>query len=384
MDTAPLEVFSEHSYSDAVAHYTSAQRRDPVKTEWEEPFSIEIYRQAVARLGSPAAVSVLDVGCGTGDGLSLISKSLRASPATASACLSYVGIDNSSDMILKAREIRKDEQTATFIERDVREGIPECPFDLYLSCGVPYSHLTEYEFESAIVRILSAIRRNQSRSAIIIDVLGRFSIEWPSMWARTRWPYRMSFFTTDSTMQPVDMSFYSSASLSGFIDRCAKKAGVALESKQFYDRSIAAGRHTTTGEYNDGLPPMRDYVNSLYTEADFDLSLLYLPPVCAGGFTEAESFHQIFRTAWNATVRNAENRAAGRTSRRQMQAFATNGFQLAPGADIATGDCDKLPQTAPQRELAGSLRRLEYTMQPGLGVGHSLVAVVVADGRTVV
>jgi hypothetical protein len=32
---------------------------------------------------------------------------------------------------------------------------------------------------------------------LVVDVLGRYSLEWTTRWDRTRWDYRMSFFATD-------------------------------------------------------------------------------------------------------------------------------------------------------------------------------------------
>jgi len=263
-----------------------------------------------------------------------------------------------------------------FVEQDVRDGIPQQPFDIYLSCGVPYSHLTPPELQAAMINIFAAVRYNQSRSAIIVDVLGRYSIEWPIMWSRERWPYRMNFFSTDATMENVDMSVYTAASLSTLIDGCARSAGIALESKQFFDRSITVGRHTTTLEYNKSLQPLRSHINALYKEQYFDFSLLALPPVPDMDCVVTQAFHNQFRIAWNGNVTAAANLQKGLAAREVADHLGYKPLLLRRAE--GSSDCTRSPITI---KLADTLKQLEWEMQPGLGVGHSLIGVFIVDGR---
>ena len=112
MDAQPYQAvdnsISAHSYADAVSHYTSPKRHDRVKIEWEEPFSIEVYKKVLSSLGSPKTVSVLDVGCGTGDGLRLMSRAQNSSLGYGQSILTYVGLDNSHDMINQARSAHRE------------------------------------------------------------------------------------------------------------------------------------------------------------------------------------------------------------------------------------------------------------------------------------
>jgi SAM-dependent methyltransferase len=371
---------AEHDYADAVSHYTSNKRRDSVKRDWEEPFSVEIYRTAIASLGSPGNLSVLDVGCGTGDGWSLISRAFEMIQGKdAASVMSYVGIDNSPEMLAQARMLHSSSSSMTFQEQDIRCGVPDDAFDIYLSCGVPYSHLSLAEMERAMTHILSAIRRNKARSAIIVDVLGRYSIEWPAMWGRIRWPYRMSFFLTDAPANPVDMSVYSAGSLSRLLDRCSAESGVSLESKRFYDRSIAVGRHTSTREYNKSIAPIRSHINALYSQESIDLAALHLPAVPTTGCVGTNTFHRAFRSAWNENVSAASELLRGTSIAQVLDQIGHTPLVLRDQSFMSGQDAD---ERAVLPALADTLRRLEWTMQPGLGVGHSLIAVVVADGRS--
>ena len=334
----------------------------------------------MAALGSPTAVSVLDVGCGTGDGLKLMGRAFKGSIGHSPSGLSYVGLDNSPEMVAQAQSDHRDVPHVRFIEHDVRREVPGEAFDIYLSCGVPYSHLTTDELENALFNIFSAVRRNRSRAAVIVDVLGRYSVEWPSMWALERWPYRMSFFSTDKSMESVDMSVYSSASLSKVLTKCAASGGVTIESRRFFDRSIAVGRHTTTGEYHPDLQPLRTYINNLYSKIRFDLSLLELPMVPNLDCSVTEGFHRTFRRAWNGNVRAADELMKGTSLQDVVNKIGHVPLVLANKAPRIPRHPDD-GESGLLLQLAEALRSLERQSQPGLGVGHSLIGLIIVDGR---
>src|SRR5437016_8789151 len=64
------------SYRDARSHYLSPKRRDPVKTLMEEVVSHQVFADAVQRLAlaPDQPLRVLDLGCGVGDGLNLLTQ----------------------------------------------------------------------------------------------------------------------------------------------------------------------------------------------------------------------------------------------------------------------------------------------------------------------
>src|ERR1700712_5962206 len=97
------------AYASAIPHYLSADRRDPVKRYWEEPFSRSVLRTAAAGLGDAdgSPLRVLDVGSGTGDGFQLLSRALQEAAAVAPTAAAerrfeYVGMDCDASMVTTA------------------------------------------------------------------------------------------------------------------------------------------------------------------------------------------------------------------------------------------------------------------------------------------
>ncbi|HZD66890.1 MAG TPA: class I SAM-dependent methyltransferase [Acidimicrobiales bacterium] len=326
---------------------------------WEEPATRSFLASVVDHLGEDGGLRVFDVGCGTGDGLSLL-LSMPGSQRWAldRSGFQYVGIDLDDDLLDAARRVHRAGYNARFLHADIRTGIPTDPYDLYLSCGVPYSHLTPSELEETLVKIFAAARKNPSPAAVVIDVLGRYSIEWVPQWAHQRWAYSMSFFSTDKEATATDMTFYDSESLRRLMVTAADEAGCALDGTEFFDRAIMVGRHTATGHFNSGLRPYRRLVNDLmnpevdvrYEDLLFDVELGEAPPPVLDFFRE-------FGHRWNALVTSTRDLAAS----------------MAPASGVD-------PASVLQPMLAHGLERLEATSQPGLGVGHSLTGVAYTVG----
>ncbi|RSO40600.1 hypothetical protein DMH15_14665 [Streptomyces sp. WAC 06725] len=341
-------------YAPGVDHYTSPHRRDPVKKLWEEPVTFAILQAALAEVPQRQELSVMDIGCGAGEGLHL----LRALSATRNLPnlprLTYRGLDLDEGLLSLAARTHHDEDDAEFWHGDVRTDLPETPFDLYLSCGVPYSHLTEEELRATLARLFAIVRRNRTRSVAVIDVLGRYSLEWLPQWGRTRWPYRMSFFQSDQQAQDVPMTFWDAHQLNACISASAAQAGCRVERRQLFDRSIMVGRHTATGHFNPGLPPYRTLINQLETGAMVPPEQLLAPRVPDDSPEVVRAFFGRFRAQWNAVVE-----AASTQDRRR-----------------------RLPPDIAGPMIARGLRAVEHRLACGLGVGHSLTAVITVSERT--
>ncbi|OIV38014.1 hypothetical protein BIV57_08030 [Mangrovactinospora gilvigrisea] len=337
-------------YGDATAHYLSARRRDPVKVLMEEVATHRVLSRAVAALDlAPGApLTVLDLGAGTGDGLALLTER-HGEPAAPAAGhpLRYTGLDADPGMVATAQQLRPE---ARFVQGDMRDaGDPERfgGTDLYLSCGVPWSHLDPDAARTALAGILAAAARRATaarprRTAIVVDVLGRYSVEWTPNWGRTRWNYAMSFFEdVDATVEEI-MHTYDRPGLDALIHQAADAArlpalGVPF-AVEYADRSVLTGRHTATRALNPALPaPYRTLVNRLHRGEDIDPAELRHTPPTEGAPDDVLRFHAEFADGWNTLLATA---AAG-------------------------------PEA-----LARALLEHELKAPRGLGAGHSLSAVV--------
>jgi SAM-dependent methyltransferase len=335
------------SYHGALGHYLSPRRRDPVKTLMEEVVSHKIFASAVRQLRLPVGrpLRVLDIGSGVGDGFALLTEAHGdLAPVTADRRLDYVGLDGDPDMIETATALHPVSE-ATFRLGDMRDRLPEGDFDLYLSCGVPYSHLTTSEMTEVIANIMRRILASGRRAAIIVDVLGRFSIEWMRNWHSPRWNYAMTFFEDTTERLEQQMTFFDRTSLGEAIAAASRSTGAQPAELGFTDRSILVGRHTATRAFNPAIPPYRTLVNDLARDpSSVSLPELYFEPPTAGAPPEILHFFRALAGSWNELLDQA-----------------------------ATGSGKRM------RALASALLRCETREQRGLGVGHSLTATVIID-----
>lgn len=338
------------SYRDATAHYTSPKRRDPVKTMLEEVVTHRVLREAVTRVrpepGRP--LRVLDVGCGTGDGLALLTERHGAlAPLTDEHTLDYLGVDLDPDMVGTARALHAGRRAA-FAVADMRSGPPAGDFDLYLSCGVPYSHLPHEEVVEVLAGLMRRIVETRDSAVIIVDVLGRYSVEWTPKWPETRWSYNMSFFENATETLHDRMSFFDRGSLDAALVEAAALAGARLGATTFTDRSVLAGRHTATRSFNPAIPPYRTLLNDLARgNTDVAPAQLRFEPPDGPAPRPVERFFATFAEGWNRILAAA----------------------AVPSAEHA-------------KQLATALFAWEQQAQQGLGAGHSLMATVVVERPT--
>jgi SAM-dependent methyltransferase len=309
----------------------------------------EAVRKLQLRGGQP--LRVLDLGCGIGDGFDLLTEAHGGmSPASGGHPVDYVGLDADADMIATAKSVHTD-HGVSFHVGDMRGQLPDQDFDLYLSCGVPYSHLTVEECEDVIAEIMTRVAETRRRAALVVDVLGRFSIEWVPKWGETRWDYAMTFFEDTSERLEQPMTFFDRASLEDVIMAASARAGIWPVDVLFNDRSILTGRHTTTKAFNSSIPPYRTLVNDLGRGSlDVTLADLRFDPPVHGAPSGILAFFEIFSARWNMAVGQAQRDRDGRPVR-EVDATA----------------------------LASALMQCERQEQRGLGVGHSLTATVVID-----
>jgi ubiquinone/menaquinone biosynthesis C-methylase UbiE len=221
------------TYKTAVNHYLSPKRQDKVKVEWESQFSKNLTQKVVTKLVQDLGlqeISVVDFGCGIGEGLTLLHQILGDLAITKDHIF-YTGVDISPQMIKTAEEKWADEPNVRFCLQDMRDQVPDHPTQLYYSCGVPYSHLTEEETLAVLTKVFKVIKQNQTESLILIDVLGRYSIEWITKWQESRWAYCMSFLAESAESQtPMLMSCYYAPDLQEMFEQAAMASGCEITS----------------------------------------------------------------------------------------------------------------------------------------------------------
>lgn len=335
------------SYATATAHYLSEDRRDAVKRHWEEPATRGMIAAALDALGHGPSdpLRVLDVGAGTGDALRLLRETVGDAP------VGYLGIDTDPDMVATATDLHDGQPGVAFERHDVREPVEDGPFDLVLSTGVPFSHLRHDELRAALACLFAGIPRGH-RCAAVVDVLGRYSLEWVPNWDRETWRYAMSFFAGTDDVPHSEMTFHSRESLWSAVTDAASAAGARVRTAAFRDRSVAVGRHTATAEFDPHVTPYRTLVNRLYAGAtDLDVGDLAVRPPDGPAPGPVHAFFDRFAAAWNERL--ADARAI------ELELGAS------PAARIA---------------LAERLRALEHGLQSGLGTAHSLSALLVVEG----
>ena len=332
------------SYASATAHYLSEDRRDAVKRHWEEPATCGMIAAVLDALDHDGSLRVLDVGAGTGDALRLLGETVG--PVE----IGYLGIDTDPDMVATATDLHEGRDGVAFTRHDVREPLDAGPFDLVLSTGVPFSHLRPDELRTALTALFATVPGGH-RCAAVVDVLGRWSLEWTPNWGRETWRYAMSFFAGTDDVPHSEMTFHSRESLWSAITDAAAAAGVRVRTAAFRDRSVAVGRHTATGEFDPHVPPFRTLVNRLYAgETAFGLDDLAMAAPVGPAPQEVLRFFDRFAGAWNDRLADA------RTIERELGATA-----------------------AGRVALARSLQALEHGLQRGLGTAHSLSALLVIE-----
>lgn len=352
-------------YAGAVDHYLSPDRHDAVRVRWEEPAIRRVFDDAVSHLQLDGPLRVLDIGCGTGDGLAL----LRSAPQNrhrtrAPGSVDYTGLDLNEDLLSAARRLHQEDDHVRFVYGDVRDGLPAGTFDLFLSCGAPYSHLTRTELELVLGNMFTAARSAPRPVAVVVDVLGRYSIEWTTQWDRERWPYRMSFFRSDKIAESTDMTCYSGTDLRTVIRNAADQADCPLSGIDCYDRSIMVGHHTVTSEFTPNLRPYRRLVNDLVSpDIDVDIDQLLFDVTLPDAPPPITSFFHNFSLSWNTLIAQFRDLS-----------YAMSHYGRIPDPDRIGHDYDHAAAVL-QPMLACGLERMEALKQSGLGVGHSLTAV---------
>lgn len=409
------------TYSETVARglYERSRRglrgkHDNVRTYWEDELTRSALRPFLReRLAACTAqgrgLRVLDLGCGAGQGYELLTQirdhdgGLEELPGHVldSADLDvYLGVDLSAAMVAQGRANYRSVERVRFESADLREDLgpaaAERPFDMYFSSYGSLSHLSASHLEERMVQIA---RHAGPGAVVVLDLLGRFSLEWPGYWyastdaEKTR-PYSMSYlFDEDERamgkVETFPLRFWTGREVRELCLRVSEQAGRQLRVAEMFDRSIFVGRHIDTGEYGARLPPLRRLVNSLYEHnVHTPLAQLEIDYQAQRGHPLHATFGHLGR-CWDIVVRFARQRVTGK----RINLVELEGWRDYPGAlqtalltldrvidSVAWIDVGDVRANIIEPQLAYVLLRMLHRLQEGVGCGHGLVAVLTVDG----
>jgi asparagine synthase (glutamine-hydrolysing) len=380
---------------------------DNVRVYWEDQITLATLRPHLHELARErrSSLRVLDLGCGAGQGFDLLTSVRGVSAPMAKRARQvlevgdiglYYGIDLSAAMVEQGRRNFEGVRQVRFDQADLREGLravrPEAPFDLYLSTYASLSHLGTEDFER-LLRDVAAHAR--SGSLLVLDLMGRHSLEWPTYWAGTaendRYrEYSMSYLHAPDERKSEDVErfrirYWTRAELEEICRRLSTSA-YRLDLERTVDRSLFVGRHIDTAEYGTTLPPLRSAVNRLHephvrTElVDLELTHREVP-----GFPEQNRVFGELAAAWNTLVQFAQDRLSGKRvalpSLEGWSAFSPILQSALLHFDRAVDSLGWMSAGEPREnllepQLGYLLRDLEQAFQPGLGYGHGLLGVV--------
>ena len=187
----------------------------------------------------------------------------------------YLGVDLSPSMVQQGRSNYRSLDNVRFEEADLREDLGpathEAPFDIYFSSYGALSHLNASELEA---RLLQIAAHAGPGALVVLDLIGRFSLEWPAYWhasaesEKVR-PYSMSYLFGEEErsrgeVETFPLRFWTGREVRSLCSKVSSEARKSIRVREIFDRSIFVGRHVDTREYGTRLPPLRRLVNQLY------------------------------------------------------------------------------------------------------------------------
>jgi SAM-dependent methyltransferase len=384
-------------------------KHDNVRTYWEDEITRRVLRPYVRERGVACAAAnrglrVVDLGCGAGQGYELLTQ-IRQSNLSLQAPERfvlepeqiglYLGLDISESMVEQGRQNYRDRRHIRFAAADLREGLglagAEAPFDLYASSYGSLSHLSGEELASCLRAVA---RHGGPGSVVVLDLVGRFSPEWPGYWGaecedeKVR-PYSMSYLFDEGERGAVEefrLRFWTGDGVRELCRRVSEETRVAVEVVELVDRSVFVGRHVDTGEYGCTLPPLRRLVNQLYelnVRTNLRELLFDFRPV--PDFAELSTYFEEVAHAWNTVVEFAGTRLGGS----RVDLVGMEGWREFPAPlqmalvtfdrivdSVAWIDVGDVRANLIEPQLAYVLSRMEHQLQRGIGGGHGLLAVL--------
>lgn len=384
---------------------------DNVRRLWEDEvmrlfLQPHLQRLADRKKQQGTGLRILDLGCGSGDGYELLIGVKRGDTGLAShsniaiepgLLESYKGIDLNPGLIAQANAIYGHNHNMAFVESDFNKLDLEAdePYDLYSASYGTLSH-NGHEHNARLLAKLAQHGRNGS--IIVADWLGRYSYEWQTLWSnnlsREQWmDYLISYIYTEEERKHRELSRLTLALLShqevlDIIASARRQSKVKIRLRRLFDRSVLVGRHIDTRDYNPHAQPLRQRVNSLFEpNIRTDLEGLVVNYVPKDGFPAVNDFYTMFQSSWNtlvgyviALLRHFDSAKASprpETERHHPRALraAMAEMRRLIAAVYRSGIGDARANII-EPNLGYALRKLEMSLQRGIGCGHGLVAIL--------
>ena len=349
---------------------------------------------------------ILDLGCGSGDGYELLAGvkrgdmglSSHANVAIEPGLLEfYKGIDINPGLIAQANAIYGHNHNMAFVEGDFNELDLEAE-ETHDLCLASYGGLSHNGHEQS-ARLLANIAQNgRDGSLIIADWLGRYSYEWQTLWSNNlsqeQWmDYLISYIYTEEERKYRELSCLTLALLSrqevlAIIASARRQSKVKIRLRQLFDRSALVGRHIDTRDYNPHAQPLRQRVNSLFEpNTRTDLEGLLVNYVPKDGFPAVNEFYAMFHSSWNtlvgyviALLRYYDSAKA--SPQPEIERHHPRALRMAMAemrrliAAVHRSGIGDARANIIEPNLGYALRKLEMSLQRGIGCGHGLVAIL--------
>ena len=389
---------------------------DNVRRFWEDQVTgiflrpylnnvVERKRQRLER------IRILDLGCGSGDGIDLIMGVTTKDPGiyeyvtsviTDDMLKEYVGLDINRDLLRQAQEYYGGNAKIRFLECDLSEGFPpdilndQPPFDLYFNSFGTLSHFNNEQ----CIKIITDICRHAPDYAIFMgDWLGRYSYEWQDLWHHPAdqeyfMDYRISYIYPEEEREKADIDSFplklmTRDEVMNIIEKASQESGIEIKPLILFDRSMFIGRHMETGDYNKNCPKLRTAVNSLFENyLRTDLESLLVDYVPRKGFDLLNNFFELFFMSCNALVQYTisllseyDSETEKLTAEPEVLTFYPDPLKEAMHTmrrvieGVGWLEWGDVRSNVIEPHLGYSLRKLEMDLQQGTGVGHGLVGI---------
>lgn len=383
---------------------------DNVRTCWEDQLTRFALRRFLAKITSEKKktgekVRILDLGCGSGQGYELITRidkrdldlGLQHDRVLPEHDIGiYLGLDYSQAMVEKGNDIFKQKSNVKFKQVDLSNGLKdikdEKPFDLYFSSYGSLSHLSK----DALHRLLIDICNHGNEGSIIVmDIMGRYSIEWPQYWdAKTEEEkvrdYSMCYLYTESEkdieIEHFPVRFWTGTGVDKLCGNINDEIGEKLKIVKKFDRSMMTGRHTDTHLYNPRLSPIRRKINSLHENyLRTDLKELFINQDIIPDHPVVKPFMDEYIKSWNILVDYCHKRLIDKSMSLidlvDWDQFASPLQFALMVIDRVINDTEWMWYGEPRAniiepQLGYALRSLESNMQQGLGCGHGFIVIL--------